>query len=119
MSVWQLLARYIALWELAQLGYFVLDDDEDSWYEDCRMDGVHTLLEVKNEVKRMSKYDEENLHEILSSSSMRIMSWQRLDALAEPDWGEEEHYWDEEQQQEEADGDDIGGSGDGAQTAES
>ncbi|CAD6925774.1 unnamed protein product, partial [Tilletia caries] len=34
MSVWQLLARYIALWELAQLGYFVLDDDEDSWYEE-------------------------------------------------------------------------------------
>ncbi|CAD6924183.1 unnamed protein product, partial [Tilletia laevis] len=76
-------------WELAQLGYFVLDDDEDSWYEEyvpnCRMDGVHTLLEVKNEAKRMSKYDEENLHEILSSSSMRIMSWQRLDALAEPE----------------------------------
>ncbi|KAE8251783.1 hypothetical protein A4X13_0g3845 [Tilletia indica] len=77
LSCWQLFARHVALWELAQVGYFVLSDEIESWVEDAysddplsyqdgpefRWDESFTLETLQNAVKWANERDEERLED--------------------------------------------------------
>ncbi|CAD6890828.1 unnamed protein product [Tilletia controversa] len=75
LSGWQLFVRHVALWEYAQLGYFILNQDRESWVEEAygedplayqdgpefRWDADFSLEQLEEAVKSASKLEESKL----------------------------------------------------------
>ncbi|KAE8213246.1 hypothetical protein CF327_g3198 [Tilletia walkeri] len=89
LSCWQLFVRHVALWELAQLGYFNLSDEEESWVEDAysddplsyqdgpdfRWDENFTLASLETAVKQANDRDVDQLEESLRALEILPSLW--------------------------------------------
>ncbi|KAE8235435.1 hypothetical protein A4X13_0g9494, partial [Tilletia indica] len=89
LSCWKLFARHVALWELAQMGYFNLSDEEESWVEDAysddplsyqdgpdfRWDENFTLGSLETAVKQANERDVDQLEESLRALEVLPSLW--------------------------------------------